>query len=195
MVIGLTGGVGAGKSRISAILKEKYAAELLIADRIARTLMEPGHPGHEAVICAFGHGFLKEDGCLDRHLLAHRLFHDEEALRLMNGLIHPMVWSVVRERISSFHGTLLVIEAAIMGQEQKKIFDELWYVYATEENRIKRLLENRGYDKERSLSVMRNQPTPDQYRAMADRIIDNNGSEAAARAALAAIWKDKGRIT
>lgn len=191
MVVGLTGGVGAGKSRILAVLKEEYGAEVLMSDREAHALLERGGEGYEAVLRIFGNEFLNENGELDRRLLSGRLFYDREALKTMNGLIHPMVWRKVGEKISASQAEFIVVESAIMGREQKNLFDEIWYVYASRKNRLRRLLKNRGYDEDRSLSVMRNQPEQAEYLAMADRVIDNNGSEAEVRAALEAIWKDR----
>lgn len=195
LIIGLTGGVGAGKSRVMAILKETYGAKLLLADQEAHELMEPGQPGYEAVLRAFGPDFIKEDGTLDRSLLSHLLFHDEKVLENVNGLIHPLVWRSVKEKISAASASLIVVEAAIMGLEQKELFDEIWYVHASEEVRMKRLMESRGYSKNQVLSIMRNQMTSLQYRVLADRVITNDGTDGELKAALEAIWKEKGRYT
>lgn len=195
MVIGLTGGVGAGKSRIMAILGEKYGAKLLTADEEAHELMEPGQPGYQATVRAFGGGYVKADGTLDRRLLSQLLFRNEKALEIMNGLIHPLVWNALRKKISASKAGLIVVESAIIGKEQKAFFDEIWYVHASAEKRLKRLMENRGYERERALNIMRNQMSSLQYRAMADRVITNDGSDAELQAALEAIWKEKGRNT
>ena len=82
-----------------------------------------------------------------------------------------------------------------MGREQNDIYDEMWYVYTSEENRIRRLKENRGYSRERSLSIMKNQLSDEEFRELADRVIDNNGTVEEVKAGLEALLKDKGRET
>lgn len=194
-VIGLTGGVGAGKSRILDILQTEYGAEIIVADQVAHKLMEPGHEGYEMVVRALGNSFLKPDGTIDRPLLSALIFHDQNALETMNGIIHPMVWKTIKDKICSSQADLIVVESAIMGREQDDIYDEMWYVYTSEENRIRRLKENRGYSRERSLSIMKNQLSDEEFRELADRVIDNNGTVEEVKAGLEALLKDKGRET
>lgn len=194
-VIGLTGGVGAGKSRILDILQTEYGAEIIVADQVAHELMKPGHEGYEMVVRALGNSFLKPDGTIDRPLLSALIFHDQNALETMNGIIHPMVWKTIKDKICSSQADLIVVESAIMGREQDDIYDEMWYVYTSEENRIRRLKENRGYSRERSLSIMKNQLSDEEFRELADRVIDNNGTVEEVKAGLEALLKDKGRET
>ena len=78
--------------------------------------------------------FLKPDGTIDRPLLSALIFHDQNALETMNGIIHPMVWKTIKDKISSSQADLIVVESAIMGREQNDIYDEMWYVYTSEEN-------------------------------------------------------------
>lgn len=113
----------------------------------------------------------------------------------MNGIIHPMVWKTIKDKISSSQADLIVVESAIMGREQNDIYDEMWYVYTSEENRIRRLKENRGYSRERSLSIMKNQLSDEEFRELADRVIDNNGTVEEVKTGLEALLKDKGRET
>ena len=194
-VIGLTGGVGAGKSRILDILQTEYGAEIIVADQVAHELMEPGQGGYREVVRALGTSFLNPDGTIDRPLLSTLIFHDRNALETMNGIIHPMVWKTIKDKICSSQADLIVVESAIMGREQDDIYDEMWYVYTSEENRIRRLKENRGYSRERSLSIMKNQLSDEEFRELADRVIDNNGTVEEVKAGLEALLKDKGRET
>ena len=113
----------------------------------------------------------------------------------MNEIIHPMVWKTIKDKICSSQADLIVVESAIMGREQDDIYDEMWYVYTSEENRIRRLKENRGYSRERSLSIMKNQLSDEEFRELADRVIDNNGTVEEVKAGLEALLKDKGRET
>ena len=189
---GLTGGVGAGKSRILDILKTEYGAEIIVADQVAHELMEPGQGGYREVVRALGTSFLNPDGTIDRPL---SVSYTHLTLETMNGIIHPMVWKTIKDKISSSQADLIVVESAIMGREQDDIYDEMWYVYTSEENRIRRLNENRGYSRERSLSIMKNQLSDEEFRELADRVIDNNGTVEDVKAGLEAILKDKGRET
>lgn len=194
-VIGITGGVGSGKSRILDMLQQEHGAQVIQADLVAKALMEPGQPGHQALVEAFGTGILAPDGTIDRVVLADRMFHDEAVLNRVNGIIHPMTWKEIKEQTARSVAPLVVVEAALPGEKFRDIYDELWYVYTSEENRINRLLENRGYTREKSRSVMANQPSEEAFRSLADRVIDNNGSMEDTRRQLMGILKDKGQST
>lgn len=172
--IGITGGVGAGKSRVLEILKDQFHARVILADLVAHELMEPGSAGLSRVIEALGSGFLKEDGSVDRQALGELIFHDEEALQTMNGIIHPMTWKEIEERALGAKESLIVVEAAVFDTAPVGFFDEIWYIYTTKENRIRRLMENRGYTREKCERIMAAQDTEDSYRKRCSRIIDNN---------------------
>lgn len=175
-IIGVTGGVGSGKSRILDILKEEYGAQIVQADDLAKQLMEPGEEGYQKLIAVYGAQFLNGDGSIDRPSLAKLMFHDPSVLETVNGIIHPLVWNCIREWIDQSKSPLLVVEAALPDENQRDIYTELWYVYTSEENRMKRLLKGRGYTREKSRQVMDHQLTEQQFRAIADVVIDNNGS-------------------
>lgn len=191
-VIGLTGGVGSGKTRILNLLRTDYQAEVILADEIAHELMEPRKEGFAAVTKALGKEIIGSDGAIDKKALAALIFNDEEKRKMVDGIIHPMVWNAIEEKISAFQGRLLVVESAIMDQENDDSYDEMWYVYTSEENRMKRLLENRGYTRERSRQIMNSQPSEKEYRNRADRVIDNNGSIEDVKAQLGAILENRG---
>ena len=161
-IIGITGGVGAGKSSVLAVLKEDFGAKIILADLVAHDLMEPGSEGLKKVTEALGTSFLDPDGSVDRKALADVIFRNKDALRTMNSIIHPLVWKTMAE----------AAEAAPKG-----LFDELWYVYTTKENRIIRLMANRGYSREKCEDIIGRQASEEEYRALCDRVIDNNGDE------------------
>lgn len=192
-VIGITGGVGSGKSRILDILQQEHGAQVIQADLVAKALMEPGRAGYQALVEALGTSILAQDGTIDRVILADRMFHDEAVLNRVNGIIHPMTWKEIKEQTARAFAPLVVVEAALPGEKFRDIYDELWYVYTSEENRINRLLENRGYSREKSQSVMANQPSEEAFRSLADRVIDNNGSLEETRRQLMGILNDKGQ--
>ncbi len=183
MVIELIGGVGAGKSRILEIFREEYGAQVLQVDLIAKKLQEKGGPAYQWLVRHFGPEILSESGELDRERMAQRIFSDPEAMAQVNGAIHPMVWQEVKRCIQTFRtadsGTeerYLLVETAIPYENLDDIYDEIWYVYTLRETRIQRLMENRGYSRQKALSIMANQPAEEAYKAMADRILDNNQS-------------------
>ena len=173
-IIGITGGVGAGKSSVLEILKTKYGAKILLADLVAHELMEPGSEGLKRVVDALGNGFLKGDGSVDRKALADLLFRDPQALKKVNSIIHPMVWEYMKSSARESEQSLIVIEAAVFDTAPAGLFDEIWYVYTSEENRIRRLMESRGYTREKGESIIKRQDPEAAYRKMADRVIDNN---------------------
>ena len=173
-IIGITGGVGAGKSSVLEILKTKYGAKILLADLVAHELMEPGSEGLKRIVDALGNGFLKADGSVDRKALADLLFRDPQALKQVNSIIHPMVWEYMKSSARESEQSLIVIEAAVFDTAPAGLFDEIWYVYTSEENRIRRLMESRGYTREKCESIIKRQDPEAAYRKMADRVIDNN---------------------
>lgn len=180
-IIGVTGGVGAGKSRILSILKEEYGAHVILADQTAKELMEPGKECFKRVVGLLGPGILTPEGAIDRPAMARRIFGDPDLLEQVNRLTHPAVWRAVMEEAASCKEELVVIEAAVPGEEFRDNCREMWYVYTSEENRIERLLKNRGYDREKSLSIIKSQASEEQFRAFCSQVIDNNGTVAAAR--------------
>ncbi|MBS6645161.1 MAG: dephospho-CoA kinase [Clostridiaceae bacterium] len=175
-VIGLTGGIGSGKSRILEILREEYGAEVIQADEVARQLEEPGQEGYCKIIEALGTDFLDEDKSINRGKLSHLIFKDKSALNTINSIIHPLVWKSIKEQVKSSEASLIVVEAALLAKNVDDIYDELWYVYTSRDNRIRRLAESRGYSAEKSLSIMDSQPHDTEFFACASQVIDNNKS-------------------
>ena len=173
-IIGITGGVGAGKSSVLEILETKYGAKILLADLVAHELTEPGSEGLKRVVDALGNSFLTGDGSVDRKVLAELMFRDPQALRQVNSIIHPMVWEYMKSCARESEQSLIVIEAAVFDTAPAGLFDEIWYVYTSEENRIRRLMESRGYTREKCESIIKRQAPEAVYRKMADRVIDNN---------------------
>lgn len=175
-VIGITGGVGAGKSRIMTILQEEDDAWLIHADIVAKNLEEPGQPGYEKLLAAFGPSLLAEDQTIDRGRLADLIFRDPQALKQVNEIIHPLTWAAIKAQIHDSDANLIAVEAALFDRQSREICTELWYVDSSVENRIRRLMESRGYDREKCCRIMDSQPSPTEFLALADRVIDNNGT-------------------
>lgn len=181
MIIGITGGVGAGKSQVLSILKEDYAAVLLIADEIAHVLMEPEEVCYRQIVQEFGETILKKDKTIDRPALSSLVFHQKEQLQKLNQIVHPCVKHYIREQIAAIHAAnpeqLIVIEAALLIEDHyDEICDEIWYVYADEETRRRRLKESRGYTDERISSMMKIQLSEEEFRRNCKKVINNSES-------------------
>ena len=154
-VIGVTGGVGAGKSTVLGILEKEFQAYVIQADQLGHILMEPGEECYDAVIALFGKEIIKKDKTIDRRRISDVVFTDKDMLLKLNGIIHP----AVKQRILRLLGEqkeagrgICVVEAALFLEENYQEFcDEVWYVYTEEEIRIQRLMESRGYSREKSL--------------------------------------------
>ncbi|MCI7262512.1 MAG: dephospho-CoA kinase [Otoolea sp.] len=190
-VISITGGVGSGKSEVLRILKEEFSAQIILADQVAHQLMEPGKKGYKRVVEALGTAFLNADGSIDRKKLAEVIFQDKEAVQTMNSIIHPMVWKEIQYEIDHSDKQIVVVEAALFDEEHNAMFDEIWYVYTEQENRIGRLMASRGYTREKCLEIMSNQASEEEYRRIADRVLDNNKGVEEISTQIAAFLKEE----
>ena len=141
-------------------------------------------------MAALGTSFLNADGSIDRKKLAELIFKDKESIEAMNSIIHPMAWREIQYAIDHSDKELVAVEAALFDEEHNSMFDEIWYVYTDRENRIRRLMESRGYSREKCLSVMANQVSEEEYRRQADHLIDNNGTVDGIRTQIEQILKE-----
>ena len=184
--IGITGGVGAGKSAILSYLAEKPNTKVMLADEIAHDLMEPGTDCYKQIVEQFkGLDIFSETESLhgrsfDRQKLAQIIFSDNHRREQMNGIVHPAVKAFVQKQydFELEKGDLecLVLEAALLIEEDYgAICDELWYIYTSEENRRKRLKESRGYSDEKIDHIFNSQLSEREFRASTQVTIDNNG--------------------
>ena len=178
-VIGVTGGVGAGKSTVLGIMEKDFGAYVIQADQIGHILMEPGEECYDAVIGLFGKETIKKDKTIDRKRISDVVFTDKEMLLKLNGIIHPAVKSRILRLIQEQREAgreICVVEAALFLEEKYQEFcDEVWYVYTEEDIRIQRLMENRGYSREKSLGIIKNQVSDQVFRENTDYVIENNG--------------------
>ncbi len=179
--IGITGGVGAGKSELLAYIEKNYNSRILLADTVGHLVKEPGQPCYEKLVALLGKEILSPDGQIDRKAMAERIFADPELLEQVNGMIHPAVETYILEQIhlEQVRGTLdfFFIEAALLiecGYEDK--VDELWYIYADREVRARRLKAARGYSDEKIQEIMDSQLSEEEFRRHCQVVIDNSGS-------------------
>lgn len=179
--IGITGGVGAGKSAILSYLAEKPKTKVMLADEIAHDLMEHGTDCYNQIVERFaGEDILAENGSFDRGKLAQVIFENPAKREAMNAIVHPAVKEFVRQQyaIELEKGglELLILEAALLIEEDYgEICDELWYIYTSEENRRKRLKESRGYADEKIDNIFKSQLSETKFRESTQVTIDNNG--------------------
>lgn len=178
-IIGITGGVGAGKSTVLDFLREQFHAYVIQADQVGHQVMEPGEICYSQVIALFGEHILKKDKTIDRKAVSDVVFGNEEKLKKLNGIIHPAVRQSVLEEIQlqkEKKTAIVVVEAALLLEEHyEKFCDKVWYVHTDREIRISRLMENRGYSREKSESIISSQASDEYFAKHADYIIRNNG--------------------
>ena len=179
-ILGITGGIGAGKSTILTLLEEKHHAFVLRADETGHQVMEPGEVCYDAVLNLLGSDVCDPDGRIDRKKAAAILFRDDEKLERMNRIIHPAVHRRILEQLETEREKgrkLAAVEAALLLQAGYQEFcDEIWVIWCDRETRIQRLMESRGYSREKCMDVLKAQPTDDWYRQQADFVLDNSGS-------------------
>lgn len=178
--IGITGGVGAGKSKLLAYIKSHYLCEIYLADEVAHLVKAKGTSCYEMLINLLGEGILQEDGEIDRGAMAERIFGDEVLLEQVNAIIHPAVQEYLLQRLAEARKNpeveLFFVEAALLIEAgYKELADELWYVYAGEAVRRERLAESRQYSPEKIANIMENQLSEEQFREHCDFVIDNSG--------------------
>ena len=195
-IIGITGGVGSGKSEVLRYLEEKYGAVVCVADLVAKNLQKKGTICYNKIVEHFGEDILDENGRIDRPHLARIVFKDDEVLHVLNAIVHPAVKENIRRKIRQEikQGTeLFVLEAALLLEEHyDEICDEVWYIYANEEVRKKRLKLSRGYSEEKIEDMFRAQKSRDEFLEHSDRAVDNSRSFDDTREQLDDMLKDFG---
>ena len=179
-VIGLTGGIGSGKSLIARILLDKYNAYLLNTDAIAKKQMEPDGVSYNAVVQYIGTQILNEDRTINRSSLAQIIFEDKEKRLKINELTHPLVLEEVLQKIKELkeeesHPYLVVETALMIEAGYDFICDEVWYVFAPEEERRRRLKESRNYPDHKIDAIFHNQSKDFDFRLKYTKVIENVG--------------------
>ncbi|MGW1748431.1 dephospho-CoA kinase [Streptomyces sp. NPDC002092] len=175
LTVGLTGGIGAGKSEVSRLLVE-CGAVLIDADRIAREVVAPGTPGLAAVVEAFGEEVLGTDGGLDRPKLGSIVFADPEKLALLNSIVHPLVGARSRElEAAAAEDAVVVHDVPLLAENGlAPLYDLVIVVDASPETQLDRLVRLRGMTEEDARARMAAQATRDKRREIADVVIDND---------------------
>jgi dephospho-CoA kinase len=190
--IGLTGGIGAGKSAVSEAFSQ-CGGIIIDADLIAREVVEPGTEGLAALASAFGDGILLSNGSLDRPALAAKAFKDEAARKTLNGIVHPLVGKRRAEIIAAAPEDAVVVEdiPLLVESGMAPLFSLVVVVHADVELRVRRLVEQRGMAEEDVRARIAAQADDDQRRAVADIWLDNSSTPDALAARVREVWKDR----
>ena len=180
-IIGITGGVGSGKSQILSYIRQHYACRIYLADEVAHKVKEKGECCYEPLVQLLGEQILTEDGQIDKAKMATVIFSDDTLLEKVNELIHPQVKNYLVARIAEAAKDpaveLFFIEAALLIEAgYENIVDELWYVYAEREVRSIRLQQSRGYSVEKIEQIMGSQLSDEVFFEKCNFVIDNSGN-------------------
>ena len=177
-IIGITGGVGSGKSRVLSYIEETFPCVICQADHVAWELQKPGQDGYIKIVEHFGKEILNEDQTINRPRLGQIVFSNEQELLKLNEIMHPAVKEAVRKKIENetSKGTeLFVLEAALLIEDHyDEVCDELWYIFTEESIRRERLKESRGYTDEKIDSMMATQLSEEVFREHCKVVIDNS---------------------
>ena len=189
-VIGLTGGVGSGKSTVAEMFRE-LGATVIDADEAAHAVYAPGTPGFDAVVREFGDDFVR-DGAIDRRRLGTLVFNDAAALRRLNAIVHPLVreWMAARTVEAFDAGAEIVIQDVPLLYENdlEGLFSSVVLVYAPADVQLERLVEGRGLPRDRAESMIAAQMPIDEKRRRAHHVIDNSGTVDETRRQVEETW-------
>lgn len=191
LTVGLTGGIGAGKSAVSRLLAS-YGAVIVDSDRIAREVVEPGTPGLAAVVAEFGDGVLAADGSLDRAKLGGIVFADADRLRALNAIVHPLV----RDRSAALQeeagpDAVVVNDVPLLAENDLAgLYDVVVVVDAAPATQLDRLVRLRGMAEDEARARMAAQATREQRLAIADIVVDNDGTQAELAERVRKLWEE-----
>jgi dephospho-CoA kinase len=191
-VIGLTGGIGSGKSTVAAMLAE-LGADVIDTDKVGHAVYRPGTEGFRQVTAAFGDDIVGADGTIDRRALAAKVFADPEALARLNGIVHPLIGLAVRDWLvqaqSESRTTPIVVEAPVLMEAGWRFFDEVWVVVVDPETAVARVTASRDMTADEVRRRVVAQMSNAERERRADRVIRNDGDLASLRAQVEAAWR------
>ncbi len=190
-LVGLTGGVGSGKSTVADMLRE-LGAQVVDADEATHAVYEPGSPGFDAVVREFGAEYV-DGGRIDRSRLGELVFHDDDARRRLNSIVHPLVreWMAQHTAEAAERGAEAVVQDVPLLFENglERLFSTVVLVYAPEEVQVERLVSGRGYTPERARAMIAAQMPIENKRGLAHHVINNSGTREETLTQVTAIWK------
>ncbi len=191
-VIGLTGGIGSGKSTVSKFLAE-LGAVIIDADKVGHEAFQPGTDAWREVVAAFGTDILDEKGYIDRHKLGRKVFGNGEEMSRLNQIMHPRMFETVKQAIGQYRakGTrVVVLEATLLIEAGwRPLVDEVWVTIAPEQIIIQRLRERSGLSEGEALARIRSQVPPQERLKHADVVIDTNCSLDDLKTEIQTLWE------
>lgn len=189
ILVGLTGGIGAGKSTVSSILAERGAV-IVDADRIARDLQSPGSPVLAAMAERFGDHIILDDGSLDRGAVAEIVFNDADALADLNGIVHPAMQDEIRRQVEAHRDSdrVVVLDFPLLAENPRDDLDETIVVDVPHDIAVRRLVESRGMDEKDARDRIASQVSREQRRAIATHVLDNSGDLDELRRQVDEVW-------
>ncbi len=194
LTIGLTGGIGSGKSTVAQILGE-FGAPILDADKVAHTTYAPGAPAYDAVIAAFGNDVVAADRTIDRRKLGAIVFGSPERLNKLTSIVWPATRESIRRNVADLRANgaklPIVVEAAILIEANwQALFDEIWLVRASREQVVTRIESQRGLKPAETEARIRAQLSDEERSKHATLVIENNGSLEDLRELLKTVWAE-----
>lgn len=178
-VIGITGGIGSGKSKVLSYMEAKFQAVICQTDHVAWFLQEPGKSCYKQIVEVFGSEILNKDQTINRGTLGQIVFSDESKLQKLNHIMHPEVKDYVKDWIAKEQKRdkkYFVIESALLLEDNYQEFcDEIWYIHADMDVRRKRLKESRPLSDEKMDAIISTQLTEQEFREICSIVIDNSG--------------------
>jgi dephospho-CoA kinase len=193
LTIGVTGGIGSGKSTVTKFLDE-LGAPIIDADKVGHAIYAPDGPAYGDVIAAFGRGILASDGTIDRKKLGPIVFADAGALKRLNSIVHPKMFARMRGMIEHLRAggerNPIVVEAAILIEANwQALFDEIWLVIASKERVVERIERDRGLKPEQTEARIRAQLPDAERKKHSSLVISNNGTIDELREEIAHLWQ------
>lgn len=190
-LVGLTGGIGSGKTTVAAMLAA-WGATVIDADRVGHDVYRPGTEGFARVVEAFGQEVVGADGAVDRRVLGARVFADSGALARLNAIVHPLIRDELGRRVEQAlraePARPVVVEAAIMLEAGWRFFERIWVVVVRRETAVARVMASRGLSREEVVRRLDAQMSNEERRRLADLVIENDGDLAALRAQVEQAW-------
>ena len=195
ILVGLTGGIGSGKSTVSAMLAE-HGAVIIDADAMARELQGPGSPVLERMAERFGSHIVRDDGSLDRAAVAQIVFNDETALKALNDIVHPALGVEITNRIEQARGTddVVVLDFPLLAERPRPGLSATVVVDVPVETAVERLVASRGMSEDDAWARIASQVSRDERLAIATHVIENSGDLTALRDQVDALWEELTRL-
>jgi dephospho-CoA kinase len=193
MIVGLTGGIATGKTTVTGMLRA-LGAYVVDADEWARKVVEPGADGLDEIVRAFGDTILEPDGSLSRAKLGQKIFHDDEARKILNAIMHPRVRSGMKSETEAYlranPGNPVVWDVPLLFEgKTRKMVDKTILVYVDEPLQLVRLMDRNGYTEEEAKARIRSQISIEEKRRLADFLIDNRGTLDETREQVHKVWE------